>query len=340
VNRDNVETVLRCKYWIFEGPWSFKKACLLLRSAGSIMIFSYLLLATAMALSQEENVPVQQLTDVYNAIKAGKVPLLRGKQIYIQSEKTGDKLKAEIYAISQSKFLDISNALSKPENWCEFMPLHLNIQSCIYTLSEEPTVVFYVGRKFYEPPDEDYVLKYRFQITENQTDRFRVQLTADKGPYETSNYIIIIEAILIGNETLIHMAFSYNGSIISNSATAAYLSTTGRDKVGFSFVGQNTGSPVYVKGVQGIIERNVMRYFLALSVYLDTINLNSSDKFIRRAEAWYDLTEQYATQLHELNKQEYLEAKQREYTNQQIIQRQSETQTSKYGTALPNTGPD
>ena len=41
----------------------------------------------------------------------------------------------------------------------------------------------------------------------------------------------------------------------------SYLATTGRDKRGFSTVGQDArGQPRLIDGTRGVIERNTMRY--------------------------------------------------------------------------------
>ena len=296
------------------------------------LLFVLLTLPGIPAYAQEEMISGQSLAGIYRSMKSGELALLEGKEIHIQSGKSGNTLKADVYAITPCNFADLYKALSTPQSWSEFVPLHVNVKSCIFTLGIQPIVTFYAGRKFYESPEEACELNYRFQTTDCGADGFRVELTAEKGPYGTSDYKILIEALLTGSETLIHMGLSYKTSLLSRTATLAYLSTIGKDKVGFSIVDGKADGPVYVKGVQGIIERNVMRYFLALSIYMDTLSLNSAEGFIRRAEAWYDLTEQYAIQLHELGKQEYLEAKQNEYMNQQRMQRQINLEFNDHGT--------
>ena len=139
--------------------------------------------------------------------------------------------------------------------------------------------------------------------------------------------MMVVEAVLIGGQTLVHMGLSYTTSLVSRLATNTYLSTLGRGKVGFSLDEQQADHPAYVTGEKGIIERNVMRYYLALTVYLDTLHLDPATAFNARAEAWYDLTEQYALQLHELDKQEYLDAKKREHQNQNELQRQIDSES-------------
>lgn len=292
-----------------------------------LLILLLLLSGNTAASAQQDTVPAGYLTGIYNDIKAGKLALLSDQEVHIQSKKDGSRVMANVYAVSEKSFDDIYKALSTPENWCEFAPLHLNVKSCTCIQGAQPQITFYAGRKFYRPPEEAYELKYRFQVTESETDRFRVKLSAEEGPHGTSDYMIVVEAVLIGDQTLVHMGLSYTTSLVSRLATSTYLSTIGHGKVGFSLDEQQTDHPAYVTGEKGIIERNVMRYFLALTVYLDTLHLDPTEGFNARAEAWYDLTEQYAMQLHELDKQEYLEAKKREHQNQNKLQRRIDSES-------------
>jgi hypothetical protein len=55
----------------------------------------------------------------------------------------------------------------------------------------------------------------------------------------------------------------------SKLALRAYLMTAGRDKVGFSVVKREAnGQPQYVSGSRATVERNTMRYYLAIDAYL------------------------------------------------------------------------
>ena len=52
------------------------------------------------------------------------------------------------------------------------------------------------------------------------------------------------------------------------------LATLGRDKVGFSVVGRAAdGRPVHVEGLRGAVERNTLRYYLAVESYLGALAL-------------------------------------------------------------------
>ena len=82
--------------------------------------------------------------------------------------------------------------------------------------------------------------------------------------------------------------------------------------------GERDGKPILVSGVRGIVERNAVRYYLAIQAYLD--ESPAPEYYERRLARWYDLTERYATQLHELERTEYLQYKRQE--RQQQLERQ------------------
>jgi hypothetical protein len=58
-----------------------------------------------------------------------------------------------------------------------------------------------------------------------------------------------------------------------------------------------------------------------LNAYLATHKLTYPGRLEARINAWFDMTEQYTTQLHELDREEYLHAKRMEWDNQQRLQR-------------------
>lgn len=57
-----------------------------------------------------------------------------------------------------------------------------------------------------------------------------------------------------------------------------------------------------------------MRYYLAIDSYLDA---PGPEQLEPRLAAWFDATEQYAKQLHEIEKSDYLAMKRREFQRMQ-----------------------
>jgi len=101
-------------------------------------------------------------------------------------------------------------------------------------------------------------------------------------------------------------------------AMQSYLATIGRNKVGFSVTGRTADSqPVYMGGMRGVVERNTMRYYLAIETYLGALSVPASQQVEKRLNAWHAGVERYPVQLHELERDEYLAMKRKEIRRQQ-----------------------
>ncbi|MBP1752878.1 MAG: hypothetical protein H6Q57_1714, partial [Geobacteraceae bacterium] len=83
------------------------------------------------------------------------------------------------------------------------------------------------------------------------------------------------------------------------------------------------GEPVYVSGVRGSVERNAVRYYLAIQTYMDTLSIPWNQRFEKRISRWFDLTARFPRQLYEMDKGEYLATKRREHNNQLMLQKEA-----------------
>jgi len=283
-----------------------------------LMSFNFFALAASYAVSGE----AEFFNNESGTIKAKLNNSSLGVPIFIRSKESEDLLSAEVYGKLSYPFSDIQNSLSKPANWCEIVTLNLNIKACTHQAKHKPIKLdFYVGRKVYETPEDAYLLNYQFQVEEKTPETLSIVLSADEGPMATSNYRIELQAIPAPNGTYLRIHTSYEPSFFSRVATSTYLTTLGRNKIGFSIVAkQENGEPQYVKGVKGVVERNVMRYYLATIAFLDTRELPQADQFATRSLRWFDLTEQFVQQLHEMERNEYIDAKLLERRNQYVLQ--------------------
>ena len=68
-----------------------------------------------------------------------------------------------------------------------------------------------------------------------------------------------------------------------------------------------------------MVERNTMRYYLAIDAYLASLAY-TSEQFEYSLQHWYKGSEQYALQLHEVEKSEYIDMKRSEFIRQQMAQ--------------------
>jgi len=92
----------------------------------------------------------------------------------------------------------------------------------------------------------------------------------------------------------------------------ANLATVARGKVGFSTVTTPDGTVKLVGGLRGVVERTATRYYLAMDVWLHARKLPASRQLTARLERWFDSTERYARQLHEIDRERYFSMKRRE----------------------------
>jgi hypothetical protein len=238
----------------------------------------------------------------------------------------GESLTVEISSVIDFPFDEVDAALTDPEAWCEFIPLVFNIKAC--TLAREdgrPLLTFSIARRFHDPIEQTYRLQYSFDVQTNEADRSFIHLFAPRGPHGTRDYVIDLEIRRANNnQTELHFSTSFRPSFRSRIATRFYLGGTGKDKVGFSVKEYVNGRPVYVDGVKGVIERNAMRYFLALEAFLETLHLPEEDRYEASLHVWFEATERYPRQLREMGKEEYLTAKMREREVQMEMQKRIE----------------
>ncbi len=164
-------------------------------------------------------------------------------------------------------------------------------------------------------------MQFAFHLTTAAPDYFDGQLTSDSGPYSTRNYRIRLQAIPVGGgRTFLHLTYAYEYGFAGRLAMQAYLATVGHGKVGFTIIGNSAdGAPQYIGGVRGIVERNTMRYFIAIDSYLGALAAPREQQLEKRLESWYDASERYPRQLHEVDRISYLDMKRDEVRRQQAV---------------------
>jgi hypothetical protein len=128
-----------------------------------------------------------------------------------------------------------------------------------------------------------------------------------------------VEAVpLPGGRTFMHLSYAYGYGTGSRIAMSAYLSTAGADKIGFTVTGRDAnGQPQYIDGMRGAIERNAMRYYLAIDAYLDALDAPQDQQVEKRIQQWFTASERYPRQLREMDRATYVAMKKAEYERQQ-----------------------
>jgi len=234
------------------------------------------------------------------------------RPLVLQSTQSANDLSGTVHAVIDRPFSVVGPALASAGHWCDLLMLHLNVKACVARRSDAgDRLATVLGRKVEQPSGEGYKVDFAYQVVATGADYLRVQMSADEGPLGTRDYRLMLEASPVeGSRTFLHMSYAYGYGTVARLAMEGYLGTVGRGKVGFSITGKRAdGSPIYVEGVRGVIERNTMRYYLAIEAYLGA---PAREQLLRRLNDWFDATERYAPQLHEVSREDYLAMKRHE----------------------------
>lgn len=226
-----------------------------------------------------------------------------GRPLLLQSQLSQGLVQGQVHAVLDAPMIRVQ-ALAHPERWCQVLMLHPNTRSC---RSGSTLEVSFGGKQ--GMPFEAGTLSLRFQA-QALADGLVVRLSASKGPLGTHDLALGLQAAALpGGRSVLRFDYGHGYGLLARLAMQTYLSTLGRQKVGFSRETGTDGQPgPLVGGLRGVIERNTMRYFLAIETVLDTLDLPPASWEIR-LQRWFDATERHARQLHELERADYLALK-------------------------------
>ncbi len=245
------------------------------------------------------------------------------RALFLHSEESSHDLKGEIYAVVDYPFSTFNSALSNPAHWCDAMVLNLNVKYCNMASNQSGNVLtLNIGKKYPQPLADTYRIEFKYQDIITTPNYFVAEFDAKEGPLGTSDYRILIEATpLKDGHTFLHFTYAYSFGLAGRLAMQSYLATVGRSKVGFTITGKHSdGQPTYIQGIRGVVERNTMRYYLAIDAYLAALTAPADTQLEKSLHYWYSNSEQYASQLHEVELDEYLDMKRSEYKRQQTQQ--------------------
>jgi hypothetical protein len=281
------------------------------------------LLCAALALCAVGPVAAQDadaLRSQHAALRAQLASNPFGRPLVLVSTEASGMLKGDVYAVAAQPYGVVGPALQGMDHWCDILMLHLNVKGCSWRGGGAgSTLSLDVGRKFDQPIADTHRVDFSYRVAAGTADYLQVLLNAEVGPLDTKNYRIMFEAIpLDAGSSFVHLSYSYGYGMAAGIAMRGYLATLGRDKVGFSIVDHKAdGTPVYVDNVRGVVERNAMRYYLAIDAYLGACHLPLAEQPEKRIREWIAATERYPSQLHEMDRDEYLVMKRKELARQQ-----------------------
>ena len=234
------------------------------------------------------------------------------RPLLLDSSDVDSRIKGDIYALVRYPIAVVNEALNDPEHWCDMLLLHVYTKQCRPAPDQGgSSVVVNIERKAFAIFDSSYTVNFLYRTASTGPDYFDVALTAASGPIDTSDYRVLLQAVSVGEgATFVHFSYANAYGFAGRMVMQTYLATLGRDKVGFtSTVPYSGGSPGYIGGVRGVVERNTMRYYLAMEAYLATLSAPLQTRQEKRLHSWFTSTEQYARQLHEVDRATYLEMK-------------------------------
>jgi hypothetical protein len=278
------------------------------------------LLLPLVLLAACQTVPAQSIDALRARYAAAEAAARTGgnpfdRPLYLQSTETSSRQQADVVAVVDEPYADVRALLTRPEAWCAILILHLNVKYC--RASPAPGLDVAIGRKTEEPLGDAYWVVFGWRLVADGDGYLNVSLAAPDGPLSTKDFRIEVEAAPQGERrTLLHMTYAYAHGTAAKVAMQLYLSTIGSGKVGFSVTGRGAdGKPVRVGGMRGVLERNTMRYYLAIEAALAARALPPAQRLEKSLADWFDATERYP-QLHEVERDEYLTMKQHEVHRQ------------------------
>jgi hypothetical protein len=237
------------------------------------------------------------------------------RAMVVESTEADGVLRGDVYAVLDHPYARVSQAMREPSQWCDIMLLPFNTKHC---QAGDDRLTLRIGRKYDQPIEQAYRIDFGYRNVASGSDYFESRLNAAQGPIGTRDYRIVMAAVpLDSGRTFMHLSYSYGYGTAGRLAMQAYLGTVGADKVGFSMVRDGNGQPQYIGGMRGAIERNAMRYYLAIDAYLDAMDEPKHQQVEKRIQQWFASTERYPRQLREMDRATYVAMKRQEYERQQ-----------------------
>ena len=244
------------------------------------------------------------------------------RPLILDSTEAPDRVQGDVLAVINFPFATVKAGLNSPDHWCDVMILHINTKYCRASTGPAGTFLrVHIGRKTPEALADSVGVDFSYRAAAASDEYLDIFLSATQGPMGTSDYRIRLEAVpLPGDRTFLHLSYAYCTSLVGRLAMETYLATLGSEKVGFTVTGtQADGQTEFIGGVRAVVERNTMRYYLAIDAFLEAEKAAPAERLERRLQNWFTATESYPRQLHEMDRASYLEMKRAEVARQNSV---------------------
>jgi hypothetical protein len=247
-----------------------------------------------------------------------------GVPLRVESVDRDGRIVGKVYGLFDEDMEDLAKIFCDPVSWGEIAILHLNVKGFAARSGQgKGEIILYVGRKYYQPLARAHQLRFRHEVETIGGNALQISLTGDQGACGGRNDRLRLEALSVGpGQSFVCITYACELDVLATMMVSGYFRTLGRKKIGFTVVGvDKKGCPIHVRGLRGLLERNAMRYYLAVRAYLDTRHVPEEDRFEKRLNRWFDLTEGHHAQLYEYDRAYYLACKKKERENSLQLQR-------------------
>ena len=265
----------------------------------ALLLMLFVAYASPVIIAAQEDSGPGPLRHKHEQIQAQLEKSAFGRPLHLDSGDADGKMSGDVYAVLDHPFKRVSEGLAEASQWCDVLTLPFNVQKC--EAGAGKGIKLFIGRTPTSPIEDATRIDFNYSVPTRSADYLLARLAAPSGPAGTRDYLITFAATPLDEKrTLVHMHYGYTQGTMSKMVLQTYLSTSGADKVGFS-----SENGKLVGGTRGVMERNTMRYFLAIDAHLDTVGKGKR----ARLEKWFGSTERYAKQLREMTRDEYIAIK-------------------------------
>lgn len=236
-----------------------------------------------------------------------------GRPLMMRSRVESSSVEGQVEGLVDRPLRDVAASLADAHRWCAVLVLHINNKGCaVEGAGADTQISLKVARKYDQPVEQAYALRFHYRALKMASDEISFQLLAAEGPQGTSDYALQLDAVPAGpSRTAVRLGYAYRQSSMTGLAMDLYFATIGRGKVGFTKVDSSAAADGdHVGGARGLIERNLMRYFLTIEAAAGTPDVTDSRAYEQRLRSWFAGTERYPRQLHELDFETYMAFKQ------------------------------